>query len=160
MRIVVGFPPGQSADITARVLGQWLGERFGQPFVVDNRPGASNSVATDFVVHAPPDGYTLLWIATSNYINATLDPSLPYNFIRDIEPVASNARSPLVMEVNPADPGRHRRQSSSLMPKPIPASSIWRRAAIGNSTHMAGELFKMLAGSIWFTFPIAARRRR
>src|SRR5271156_5068262 len=104
VRVVVGFPPGQSADISARLLGQWLSDRLGPPFVIDNRPGASNTVATDLVVHAPPDGYTLLWISTSNYINATLYPTLPYDFIRDIAPVASATRSPLVMEVNPAFP--------------------------------------------------------
>ena len=71
VHIVVGFPPGQSADISARLLGQWLSDRLGQPFVIDNKPGASSSVATEFVVRAPPDGYTLLWVATSNYINAT-----------------------------------------------------------------------------------------
>ena len=108
MRLVVGFPPGQSADISARLLGQWLSDRLGQPFVIDNRPGASNTVATDLVVHAPPDGYTLLWISTSNYINATLYSTLPYDFIRDIEPIAANTRGPLIMEVNPDRTGQQR----------------------------------------------------
>ena len=80
VRLVVGFPPGQSADISARLLGQFLSDRLGQPFVIDNRPGASNTVATELVVHAPPDGYTLLWVSTSNYINATLYSTLPYEF--------------------------------------------------------------------------------
>jgi tripartite-type tricarboxylate transporter receptor subunit TctC len=81
VRIIVGFPPGQTGDISARLLGQWLSDRLGQPFVIENRPGASSSIATELVVHAPPDGYTLLWVVTSNYINATLKTNLPYNFI-------------------------------------------------------------------------------
>jgi tripartite-type tricarboxylate transporter receptor subunit TctC len=145
VHIVLGFPPGQSADISARLLGQWLSDRLGQPFVIDNKPGASSSVATEFVVRASPDGYTLLWIATSNYINATLYKKLPYNFIRDIEPVASNTRTPLVMEVNPSVPV-----------KTVPEFIAYAKAhagklnmasgGIGNSTHMAGELFKMMTG--------------
>src|SRR5499427_4995671 len=95
VRLVVGFPPGQSADISARLLGQWLSDRLGQSFVIDNRPGASSSIATELVVHASPDGHTLLWAVTSNYINATLKTNLPYNFIRDIEPIASSTRAPL-----------------------------------------------------------------
>jgi tripartite-type tricarboxylate transporter receptor subunit TctC len=104
VRIIVGFPPGQAADISARLVGQWLSERLGQSFVIDNRPGAASTIATEQVVHAPPDGYTLLFIVASNYINATLKASLPYNFIRDIEPVASTTRSPLVVVVNPSVP--------------------------------------------------------
>jgi tripartite-type tricarboxylate transporter receptor subunit TctC len=104
VRIIVGFPPGQTGDISARLLGQWLSDRLGQPFVIENRPGASSSIATELVVNAPPDGYTLLWIVTSNYINATLKTNLPYNFIRDIEPVASTTRSTLVAVVNPSVP--------------------------------------------------------
>ena len=92
VHIVVGFPPGQAADISARLLGQWLSERLGQSFIIDNRPGAASTIATEQVVHAPPDGYTLLYIVASNYINATLKANLPYNFIRDIEPVASITR--------------------------------------------------------------------
>jgi tripartite-type tricarboxylate transporter receptor subunit TctC len=145
VRLVVGFPPGQSADISARLLCQWLSDRLGQAFVVDNRPGASNTVATDLVVHAPPDGYTLLWISTSNYINATLQ-KLPYDFIRDIEPIAANTRGPLVMEVNPELPVK-------TVPEFIaycnanPGQVNMASAGIGNSTHMAGELFKMMTGA-------------
>jgi tripartite-type tricarboxylate transporter receptor subunit TctC len=145
VRLVVGFPPGQSADISARLLCQWLSDRLGQAFVVDNRPGASNTVATDLVVHAPPDGYTLLWISTSNYINATLQ-KLPYDFIRDIEPIAANTRGPLVMEVNPELPVK-------TVPEFIaycnanPGKVNMASAGIGNSTHMAGELFKMMTGA-------------
>ena len=146
VRLVVGFPPGQSADISARLLGQWLSDRLGQPFVVDNRPGASNTVATDLVVHAPPDGYTLLWISTSNYINATLYATLPYNFIRDIEPIAANTRGPLVMEVNPSVPVNTVPEFIAYS-KANPGKINMASAGIGNSTHMAGELFKMMTGA-------------
>jgi tripartite-type tricarboxylate transporter receptor subunit TctC len=146
VRLVVGFPPGQSADISARLLGQWLSDRLGQPFVIDNRPGASNTVATDLVVHAPPDGYTLLWISTSNYINATLYPTLPYDFIRDIEPIAANTRGPLVMEVNPDLPIKTVPEFIAYC-KANPGKVNMASAGIGNSTHMAGELFKMMTGA-------------
>jgi tripartite-type tricarboxylate transporter receptor subunit TctC len=146
VRLVVGFPPGQSADISARLLGQWLSDRLGQPFVVDNRPGASNTVATDLVAHAPPDGYTLLWISTSNYINATLYATLPYNFIRDIEPIAANTRGPLVMEVNPSVPVTTVPEFIAYS-KTNPGKINMASAGIGNSTHMAGELFKMMTGA-------------
>jgi len=145
VHIVVGFPPGQSADISARLLGQWLSERLGQTFVIDNKPGASNGVATEFVVRAPPDGYTLLWVATSNYINATLYKKLPYNFIRDIEPVASNTRTPLVMEVTPSLPVKTVPEFIAYA-KAHPGKLNMASGGIGNSTHMAGELFKMMTG--------------
>jgi tripartite-type tricarboxylate transporter receptor subunit TctC len=140
VRIVVGFPPGQSADLIARLLAQWLSEQLVQPFIIDNRPGASNSIATEFVVHAPPDGYTL-----SNYVNATLDKHLPYNFIRDIEPVASVSRTPLVLEVNPAVPAKSVPEFIAYA-KANPGKLNMASAGNGNSTHMAGELFKMMTG--------------
>ncbi|HEX3501809.1 MAG TPA: tripartite tricarboxylate transporter substrate binding protein [Xanthobacteraceae bacterium] len=145
VRIVVGFPPGQSADISARLLGQFVSDRLGQPFVIDNRPGASNTVATDLVVHAPPDGYTLLWISTSNYINATLYSTLPYNFVRDIEPIAANTRGPLVMEVNPSIPVKTVPEFIAFC-KANPGKVNMASGGIGNSTHMAGALFKMMTG--------------
>ena len=106
VRLVVGFPAGQTADIIARVMGQWLSERLGRPFVIDNRPGASGILATEVVVRAPPDGHTLLNVTTSNYINATLYEKLSYNFIRDIDPIASTTYVPLVMVVHPSFPAR------------------------------------------------------
>jgi tripartite-type tricarboxylate transporter receptor subunit TctC len=145
VHIVVGFPPGQSADISARLLGQFLSDRLGQPFIIDNRPGASNTVATELVVHAPADGYTVLWVSASNYINATLYEKLPYDFIADIEPVASNTRTPLVMEVNPAVPVRSVVEFIAYA-KANPGKLNMASAGIGNSTHMAGELFKMMTG--------------
>ena len=119
---------GQTGDISARLLGQWLSDRLGQPFVIENRPGASSSIATELVVHAPPDGYTLLWVVTSNYINATLRTNLPYNFIGDIEPVASTTRSTLVAVVNPSVPVKTVPELI-LTPRLIRASSTWLREA-------------------------------
>src|SRR5207253_10027120 len=100
VRIVVGFAAGSGADVIARLMGQWLSERLGQQFIIDNRPGAGTNIATEAVVRAPPDGYTLLWVTTSGAINATLYDKLNFNFIRDIAPVAPIVRSPNVMVVN------------------------------------------------------------
>jgi len=101
VRIVVGFPPGGSVDITARLIGQWLSERLGQPFVIENRPGAGSNIGTEAVVRSPADGYTLLLVGGFNAVNATFYDKLNYNFIRDIAPVASIIRTPFVMAVNP-----------------------------------------------------------
>src|SRR5262252_4344919 len=106
VRVIIGFPPGGSADISARLMAQWLSERLGQPFVVDSRPGASTNIATEAVVHAPPDGYILLLIAPNNAINASLYEKLNHNFLRDIAPVAGINRFPNVMEVNPSVPAK------------------------------------------------------
>jgi tripartite-type tricarboxylate transporter receptor subunit TctC len=104
VRIVVGFAAGGTTDIGARVIAQWLSERLGQPFIVENRPGAGTNTATEAVVRAPADGYTLLMASGSNAINATLYERLTYNFLRDIEPVAGVIRSPFVLEVHPSVP--------------------------------------------------------
>src|SRR5215510_8198550 len=106
VRIVVGVAPGSVQDILARLIGQWLAERLGQPFVIDNRPGAATNIATEAVVRAPPDGYTLLLIGSTNALNATLYGNLNFNFIRDIAPVASIYRTPFVMLVNPSVPAK------------------------------------------------------
>src|SRR5262245_50677387 len=106
VRIIVGFAPGQAIDITTRMIGQWLSERFGQQFIVENRPGAGGNLGTETVVRAPADGYTLLAIGSNNMINATLYEKLNFNFIRDIAPVASVSRVPQVMEVNPSFPAK------------------------------------------------------
>jgi len=145
VRLVVGFPAGQTADITARVMGQWLSERLGQPFVIDNRPGASGTIATEAVVRAPADGYTLLYVTASNYINATLYEKLNYDFIRDIGPVSSTARSPLVMAVNPLLPVKTVPEFIAYA-KANPGKLNMASGGNGNSTHMAGELFKMMTG--------------
>jgi tripartite-type tricarboxylate transporter receptor subunit TctC len=152
VRIIVGFPPGQAGDISARLLGQWLSERLGQSFVIDNRPGASSTIATEFVVHAPPDGYTLLYIVASNYINATLKTNLPYNFIRDIEPVASSTRSTLVVEMNPSVPVKNIPELITYA-RANPGKLNMASGGIGNSTHLAGELFKMMTGIDMFHVP-------
>jgi tripartite-type tricarboxylate transporter receptor subunit TctC len=152
VHLVVGFPPGQTADISARLIGQWLSDRLGQPLVIDNRPGAASTIATDFVVHAPPDGYTLLYVVSSNYINATLKANLPYNFIRDIEPVASTTRSPLVAEVNPSLPVKSIPELIAYA-KANPNKLNMASGGIGNSTHLAGELFKMMTGTEMFHVP-------
>ena len=145
MRLVVGFPAGGAGDIIARLIGQWLSERLGQPFIIENRPGAGSNIATETVVRAPADGYTLLVVATPNAINATLYDKLSFNFIRDIAPVASTHRSPLVVVVNPSVPA-----------KTVPEFITYVRAnrgkinmasaGIGSPGHVAGELFKMMAG--------------
>ena len=106
VRIIVGFAAGGRPDIVARLMGQWLSERLGQQFIVENRPGAGSNIATEVVVNAPPDGYTLLMIGSSNTINATLYNKLNYNFIRDIAPVASVASVPLVMQLHPSVPAK------------------------------------------------------
>ena len=152
VHIVVGFPPGQSADISARLLGQWLSERLGEPFVIDNRPGASGAIATELVVHSPPDGYTLLYVTTSNYIGATLNPQLPYNFIRDITAVASSARATLVMEVNPSVPVRTVPEFITYA-KDNPGKLNMASGGNGSATHTTGELFKMMTGVNLFHVP-------
>jgi tripartite-type tricarboxylate transporter receptor subunit TctC len=152
VHIVVGFPPGQAADISARLMGQWLSERLGQSVVIDNRPGAASTIATEQVVHAPPDGYTLLYVVASNYINATLKPNLPYDFIRDIEPVASISRSSLVVEINPSVPVKSIPELIAYA-KAQPGKLNMASGGIGNSTHLAGELFKMMTGINMFHVP-------
>src|SRR5262249_22760727 len=121
-------------------------------FVIDNRPGAASTIATEQVVHAPPDGYTLLFVVASNYINATLKANLPYNFIRDIEPVASTTRSPLVVVVNPSVPVNNIPDLIAYA-KAHPGKLNMASGGIGNSTHLAGELFKMMTGIDMFHVP-------
>src|SRR6478735_3815175 len=106
VRIIVGFAPGQAIDIVTRIIGQWLSGQLAQQFVIENRPGAGGNIATEAVVRAPPDGYTLLAIGSNNMINATLYEKLNYNFIRYIAPVASIYRVPQVIEVNPSFPAK------------------------------------------------------
>ena len=120
VRMIVGFAAGGGTDTTARLMGQWLSERLGQQFVIENRPGASGNIATEAVVRAPPDGYTLLMIASSVAINATLYDNLNFNFIRDIAPVASLLRVPFVMVVNPSFPAKTV-PGTSRRPRAMPA---------------------------------------
>jgi tripartite-type tricarboxylate transporter receptor subunit TctC len=145
VRLIVGFPPGGATDISARLMGHWLSERLGQPFVVENRPGGGGNIGTEAVVGAPSDGYTLLVATSGNAINATLYDKLNFNFIRDIEPVAGIIRVALVMVVHPSF-------SAKTIPEFItyakanPGKINMASAGIGNGTHVSGELFKMMAG--------------
>jgi tripartite-type tricarboxylate transporter receptor subunit TctC len=145
VRLIVGFPPGGPTDISARLIGQWLSEHLGQPFVIENRPGAGSNIATDAVVNSPPDGYTLLLVSTSATVGATFYQNLNFNFIRDVAPVAGVVRVPLVMVVNPSVPARTVPEFIAYA-KANPGEI--NMASVGNGTtpHMAGELFKMMAG--------------
>lgn len=144
VHLVVGFAAGGPADLVARLMGRWLSERLGQPFVIDNRPGAATNIATEAVVQAPTDGHTLLWVTATNAINATVYEKLNYDFIRDIAPVASISRNPLVLTVNPS-------VSAKTVPDLItyaranPGKLNFGSAGIGTPMHVAGELFKMMA---------------
>jgi len=145
VRLIVGFAPGGTTDITARLIGQWLSERLGQQFVIENRTGAATNIATEAVVRAPADGYTLLLVTASNAINATLYDKLSFNFIRDIAPVAGIIRYPLVMQVNPTFPAKTVPEFISYV-KSNPGKISYGSGGIGTSIHVASELFKMMAG--------------
>jgi tripartite-type tricarboxylate transporter receptor subunit TctC len=145
VRIVVGFPPGGSSDIVARLIGQSLSERLGQPFIIENRPGAGSNIAAEAVVRAPPDGYTLLLIFSANAINATLYDKLNFSFIRDIAPVASVVRVPHVMEVNPLVPAKTVPEFIAYA-KANPGKLNMASGGNGTPAHVSGELFKMLTG--------------
>jgi len=145
VRIIVGFAPGQAIDIITRIIGQWLSEQLGQQFIIENRPGAGGNIATEAVVRAPPDGYTLLAIGSNNMINATLYEKLNYNFIRDIAPVASIYRVPQVMEVNPSFPAKTVPEFIAYA-KGNPGEISFASAGNGSVAHVTGELFKMMTG--------------
>jgi len=145
VRIIVGFTPGGPTDVFARVMGQWLSERLGQQFVVENRPGAASNIATEMVVNAPPDGHTLLLTAPANTINATLYDKLSFNFIRDIVPVASIVRTIYVMVVNPAIAAKTVPEFIAYA-KANPGKINMSSAGSGTPQHVAGELFKMMTG--------------
>jgi len=145
VRIIVGFAAGGPGDIIARLIGQWLSERLGQPIIVENRPGAAGNIGTEIGVRAPPDGYTLLMALSVNAINAAIYDNLPFNFIRDTAPVASIASTPFVMEVNPSVPGKTIPEFIAYA-KANPGKINMASAGIGTPHHVAGELFKMMAG--------------
>jgi tripartite-type tricarboxylate transporter receptor subunit TctC len=145
VHLIVGYAPGGGTDITARLMGQWLSERLGQPFVIENRPGAGGNIGTEAATHAPPDGYTLLLVSLANATNATLYDKLNYNFIRDIAPVAGIIRVPNVMEVNPAVPVKTVPEFIAYA-KANPGKINMASAGNGSPPHVAGELFKMMAG--------------
>jgi tripartite-type tricarboxylate transporter receptor subunit TctC len=145
VRIIVGFAPGKGTDITARLLGQWLSGRLGQPFVIENRPGAGTNIGTEAVAKAPADGYTLLLVSVANTVNATLYEWLNFDFIRDIAPVAGIIRGPLVMELHPSVPANTVLEFIAYA-KANPG--IINIASAGNGTpgHMASELFQLSTG--------------
>jgi tripartite-type tricarboxylate transporter receptor subunit TctC len=145
VRIVVGFAPGGPNDINARLIGQWLSERLGQQFIIDNRPGASGNIAMETVVRSPPDGYTLVMVALSSAVNATLFDNLPFVFLRDIAPVGTICRNILVMEVHPSVPvatGLELIAYAKANPNKLNMGS----PGSGTGPHMAGELFKLMTG--------------
>jgi tripartite-type tricarboxylate transporter receptor subunit TctC len=145
VRIVVGFPAGGGSDITARLMGQWLSERLGQPFVVENRPGAATNIATEAVVRAPADGYTLLLFGSSSAINATFYDKLPFNLIRDISPVAGINRVPYVIVVNPSVPAKSVPEFVAYA-KANPGKINMASSGNGSVQHVSGELFKIMTG--------------
>jgi tripartite-type tricarboxylate transporter receptor subunit TctC len=145
VRIIVGYPAGGVGDILARLLGQWLSERLGQPFVIENRPGAATNIAAEAVVRSPPDGHTLLWITAANAINATLYDKLNFVFLHDIAPAASFVRGPGVMEVNPAVPAKSVPEFVAYA-KANPGRINFASSGMGSLSHVAGELFKIQTG--------------
>ena len=145
VHIVVGFPPGSGPDIVARLLGQRLSERLGQQFVVENRPGAGSNIGTETVVRSPADGYTVLFAAASNAINATLYADLTFDFVRDIAPVASVAGTPFVMVINPALPAKTIPEFIAYA-KANPGKVNMASPGNGTAPHLCGELFKMMTG--------------
>jgi tripartite-type tricarboxylate transporter receptor subunit TctC len=145
VHLISGFPAGGPNDIIARLMGQWLSVRLGQQFVVENRPGAGSNIATEAVVRAPPDGYTLLMVATPNAINATLYEKLNFNFIRDIAPVAAIIRVPNVMVVHPSVPAETVPEFIAYA-KANPGKLSMASPGNGSSGHISGELFKMMTG--------------
>jgi tripartite-type tricarboxylate transporter receptor subunit TctC len=145
VRIVVGLTAGSASDIVARLVGQWLSERLGQQFVVENRPGAGTNIAAEAVVRSAPDGYTLLLAASPNAINASLYDKLSFNFIRDIAPVAAISREPNVVLVNPSVPTRTVPELIAYA-KANPGRLNMASAGNGTTSHLAGELFKMMTG--------------
>ena len=142
---IVGFPPGGATDIIARLMGQWLSERLGQSFVIDNRPGAGSNIGTEAVAHAPADGYTVLMMSAAQPINATLYEHLNYNFIRDIAPVASISREPNLMVVHPSVPAKTVPEFIAYA-KANPGKLTMASSGNGTIVHVSGELFKMMAG--------------
>jgi tripartite-type tricarboxylate transporter receptor subunit TctC len=143
--VVLTTTPGATADILARLMGQWLSERLSQPFVIENRPGGGTNIGTEAVVRAPADGYTLLLVNPANAINATLYEKLSFNFIRDIAPIAGLIRGPFVMVVNPSFPAKTVPEFIAYA-KSNPGTINFASGGIGFATHVAGELFKAMTG--------------
>jgi tripartite-type tricarboxylate transporter receptor subunit TctC len=145
VRWIVGFPPGGLGDIVARPMAQWLSDRLGQPFIVENRPGAAGNIATEAVVRAPADGYTILLVNPGNATSATFYSKLNFNFIRDIAPVAGIIRAPLIIEVKPSIPARTVPELVAFA-RANPGKISFASTGNGTTNHIIGELFKMMAG--------------
>jgi tripartite-type tricarboxylate transporter receptor subunit TctC len=145
VRLLVASPPGGIADLLARLMGQWLSKRLGQPFVIENRPGGGTNIATEAAVNAAPDGYTLLLVSPANAINASLYDKLKFNFIRDIAPVAGLLRAPNVMVVNPSVPAKTFPEFIAYA-KANPQKINYASFGAGTTLHVSGELLKMMAG--------------
>jgi tripartite-type tricarboxylate transporter receptor subunit TctC len=145
VRIIVGFPPGGGADIVARLTAQWLSERLGQQFIVENRPGAAGNIAAETLVRATPDGYTLAVITVNNSINAALYEKLSFNFIRDVTPVAGIDREPIIMAVHPSFPAKTISEFIAYA-RANPGKINFASSGNGTVNHVAGELFKAMAG--------------
>jgi tripartite-type tricarboxylate transporter receptor subunit TctC len=145
VRLIVGFGAGGTPDIIARLMGQWLSERLSRPFVIENRPGGGTNLATEAVVRALPDGYTLLNVTTSNAINATLYETLKYDLLRDIVPVGSMIEAPIVLVVTPSLPAKTVPEFIAYA-KANPGKINVASTGTGNLSHLSGELFKMMTG--------------
>jgi tripartite-type tricarboxylate transporter receptor subunit TctC len=146
VRLFVGFPAGGVGDIVARLMGQWLSERLGQPFVIENRPGAAGDIAAEAVVRTAPDGYTLLWVTSSNAISATLYEKLSFDLMRDIAPVAGIIRTPLIMVVNPSVPAKTVLEFIAYA-RSNPGKINMASGGNATTAHLAGEMFNMIAGT-------------
>jgi tripartite-type tricarboxylate transporter receptor subunit TctC len=145
VRLMIGFNAGGAPDVVARLLAQWLSEKIGQNFIIENRPGAGGNIATEAVLRAPPDGYTLLQVGSPNFINATLNPDPNFDLVRDVVPVACIGRNPFVMVVNPEFPANSVPEFIAYA-KANPGKINMTSTGTGNLTHFSGELFKMMAG--------------
>jgi tripartite-type tricarboxylate transporter receptor subunit TctC len=145
LRFIVGYTPGGAGDIVSRIIGQWLSERLGQPVIIENKPGAGSNISVQAAFNAPADGYTLLYVATVQAINASLYEALPFNVLRDFTPVAGIAEIPLVMVVNPSVPAKTVAEFIAYA-KANPGKISMASFGTGSSSHLAGELFKSVAG--------------
>jgi tripartite-type tricarboxylate transporter receptor subunit TctC len=145
VRWIVGYPAGGTTDILARLIGHSLSERLGQQFIIENKPGAGNNIATEAVINSPPDGYSVLLVNPANAINATLYQKLSFNFMRDMAPVGGIMRVPNVMEVNPSIPVKTVAEFIAYA-KAIPGKINWASSGNGTSVHLSGELFKIMTG--------------
>ena len=145
VRFIIGYTPGGSADLTARLMGQWLSEKLGQSFVIENRPGGGTNIATEQALRATPDGYTLLLVAPANAINATLYNKLPFDFMKEMEPIAGIIRFPNVVVVHPSLPIKSIPELIAYA-KANPGKLNMASSGNGSTIHMSGELFKMLTG--------------